>query len=76
MKLPSTQIDSDGIPFVEWEEERLLLANSRYRFSLIARFGGRRPTLQEIREWCSKAWSLTGKISLAALRKGFILIHF
>lgn len=38
VKLPSTQIDSDGIPFVEWEEESLLLANSRYRFSLIARF--------------------------------------
>ncbi|KAK2995386.1 hypothetical protein RJ640_029018 [Escallonia rubra] len=76
VKLPSTQIDSDGIPFVEWEEESLLLANSRYRFSLIARFGGRRPTLKEIREWCSKAWSLTGKISLAALRKGLIWIHF
>lgn len=38
--------------------------------------GGRRPTLKEIREWCSKAWSLTGKISLSALRKGLIWIHF
>ena len=76
MKLTSTQIDSDGIPFVEWEEESLLLANSRYRFSLISRFGDRRPTLLEIREWCSKAWSLTGKISLSALKKGLIWIHF
>ena len=73
MKLTSTQIDSDGIPFVEWEEESLLLANSRYRFSLISRFGDRRPTLLEIREWCSKAWSLTGKISLSAR---LIWIHF
>ncbi|CAK7322420.1 unnamed protein product [Dovyalis caffra] len=71
-ELPGKEPD----PYLAWEEESLLLANSRYRFSLISRFGDRRPTLKEIREWCSKAWSLTGKISLAALKKGLIWIHF
>lgn len=64
-----------GEPAVYFEESEVRRGAEMFKFCLIGKFPGKKPSLEKIREWAGKEWKLEGGWSITSLDRHHVFVR-